>query len=315
MPKLLAEWLEYHTLIGVEQVFLADDCSDDHGQTHLVLELYERAGLVTAYTKLPFIDCVNRQPVGERLYSHVVKDAKEQCEWVGAIDVDEYLTLQEDLYSGTLHSLLDQSILPVIRMPWVVMGSDGHETAPPGLLIEGSVTASAPGPWIKTLVKSNIIVDWAYSHWPTKILSPSERNPPPSQAEVDFLNSTEYAGSDNPLKDWMTRIRFLPEDERKVDEGGKTCTWPAGALFLKHYKWLSWEQFMEYRGKRATNAEGQPEPVAVCTILACTKELTASDPLSHDYCRTNGSIGRKATTLLEPARPSPVTSLWPWLPR
>jgi hypothetical protein len=276
MPKLLAEWLEYHTLIGVEQVFLADDCSDDNGQTRLVLELYERAGLVTGYTKLPFNDCVNRRPNGERLYSHVVKDAKEQCEWIGAMDVDEYLTLQEDLYSGTLHSLLDESILPVIRMPWVLMGSDGHETAPPGLVIEGFANAGPTGPMIKTLVKSNIIVDWEFSHWPV-ISSPSERMPPPSQAELDFLNSTKYAGSDYPLEAWMTQLWVCPEEKRTVDVDGQQCSWPVGALFMKHYKWLSWQQFMEYRGKRATDAEGNPEPDQVCTALDCRTEFTASN--------------------------------------
>ena len=45
----LVQWLEYHQHLGVDKFFIADDCSADNGSTAMVLEAYNRTGLVDAY--------------------------------------------------------------------------------------------------------------------------------------------------------------------------------------------------------------------------------------------------------------------------
>ena len=55
------------------------------------------------------------------------------------MDVDEFVTFRREYMPEgpeTLHTVLDQSPLPALRMPWMAMGSDGHIEKQWGLTIE-----------------------------------------------------------------------------------------------------------------------------------------------------------------------------------
>lgn len=49
-PRTLAEWLEYHHVLGIGHTFIVDDCLADDGRTWRVLEAYAKDGLVSLYT-------------------------------------------------------------------------------------------------------------------------------------------------------------------------------------------------------------------------------------------------------------------------
>ena len=78
------------------------------------------------------------EPNEAALFHYTYRQARPRCEWVALFDLDEYLTLQPEVAGreGGLHSFLDAWAWPVIKLPWVMMGGDGHWTRPPGLIVE-----------------------------------------------------------------------------------------------------------------------------------------------------------------------------------
>jgi hypothetical protein len=126
--RYLAEWIEFHVLVGVERFYLYDHESTDDSRA--VLAPYVEEGTVVVYDwpvypgqTEAFEDCVQRH--------------RHDSRWIAFFDLDEFL------YSGTGRPLPE-----VLRAfePWPgvlvnrpAFGSAGWETTPPGL-----VTASYP---------------------------------------------------------------------------------------------------------------------------------------------------------------------------
>jgi hypothetical protein len=122
----LAEWIEFHRLVGVEHFFLYDNRStDDHMD---VLAPYREEGIVTLRDwDVPLLD-------QRDTYDHCLKADRERSRWIAFIDLDEFL------FSPTgqpLPELLaEYEGWPGIGVNWAVFGSSGHETRPAGLVIE-----------------------------------------------------------------------------------------------------------------------------------------------------------------------------------
>jgi Glycosyltransferase family 92 len=81
----LAEWIEFHRLVGVEHFFLYDNLSTDGGRE--VLEPWVRAGV------LSISDC--SIPMGQGgqgwAYADALKRARGLTRWLAFIDLDEFL--------------------------------------------------------------------------------------------------------------------------------------------------------------------------------------------------------------------------------
>jgi hypothetical protein len=122
----LAEWIEFHRLVGVEQFFLYDNRStDDHLE---VLAPYLEEGLVT-------LRDWDAAVLDQRdTYDHCLKENGDRSRWIAFIDLDEFL------FSPTGQSLpellTEYEGWPGIGVNWAVFGSSGHATRPPGLVIE-----------------------------------------------------------------------------------------------------------------------------------------------------------------------------------
>ncbi len=125
----LAEWIEFHRLVGVEHFYLYDNNSDDaHEQ---VLGGYVEEGIVTLYDwPLP------RAPQ-DAAYDHCLQAHKDDSRWIAFIDIDEFL------FSPT-GRLLPDVLSSYEPYPGVVVnaaqfGPSGHRTRPEGLVIENYV--------------------------------------------------------------------------------------------------------------------------------------------------------------------------------
>jgi hypothetical protein len=122
----LAEWIEFHRLVGVEHFFLYDNRStDDHLE---VLAPYLREGIVTLRDwDVALLD-------QRDTYDHCLEKDGDRSRWIAFIDLDEFL------FSPTgqpLPELLTEyEGWPGVGANWAVFGSSGHETRPPGLVIE-----------------------------------------------------------------------------------------------------------------------------------------------------------------------------------
>ena len=121
----IAEWLEFHRMVGVEHFYLYNNESSD-GYAE-VLRPYRAAGLVT------FHDWPGAAQQAAT-YEHCVETYRQQARWIAFIDDDEFLfpVEGEDLRSKLTH-FEDFAGVAVCR---TVFGASGHEKRPEGLVIE-----------------------------------------------------------------------------------------------------------------------------------------------------------------------------------
>src|SRR5205823_5139263 len=79
----LAEWLEFHRLMGIQRFYLYDNLSTDHHRE--VLEPYLEEGLVVLQDWPVFP--APQQPA----YEHCLREQREESRWIAFFDIDEFL--------------------------------------------------------------------------------------------------------------------------------------------------------------------------------------------------------------------------------
>jgi hypothetical protein len=119
----IAEWLEYHLIVGVEHFFLNDHNSTD--TTTAVLETYVRDGLVDIFNNSEF------QCHALSLLIPVVRD--RTC-WLAHIDCDEFLLPLT--VSSVPEFLAPFENVTGIVINWRIFGSGGATNRTKGLVIE-----------------------------------------------------------------------------------------------------------------------------------------------------------------------------------
>ncbi|XP_062105547.1 glycosyltransferase family 92 protein RCOM_0530710-like isoform X2 [Humulus lupulus] len=93
--RFLKEWVMYHSVIGVQRWFIYDNNSNDD-LDRVIESLYAHNYNITRHV-WPW---VKTQEAG---FAHCAVRARDTCEWVGFIDVDEFIHLPTDLL---LHDVL-----------------------------------------------------------------------------------------------------------------------------------------------------------------------------------------------------------------
>jgi hypothetical protein len=124
----LAEWVEFHLLVGFEHLYLYDNRSEDDFAAVLAPYLAEGTVSVTDWPEFP----------GQTsAYDHCLRTHGARWRWMAFIDVDEYL------FSPQLRPVPDilkrYEDLPGVGVLWAMFGPSGHATRPPGLTIESYV--------------------------------------------------------------------------------------------------------------------------------------------------------------------------------
>jgi len=117
----LAEWIDFHRLVGVERFFLYDNGSDDGSLA--VLAPYIAAGCVSVQPwPMPF-----RLPAARLAYADCLTRARGHARWLTCIDLDEFLFAPQE---PTLIPVLRRfEHCPGVVVRWQVYGSSGHERA------------------------------------------------------------------------------------------------------------------------------------------------------------------------------------------
>jgi hypothetical protein len=144
----LAEWIEFHRLVGVERFFLYDNRSRD---SHLdVLAPYIEDGIVVLHDwPEPLL------PDGQRnAYNHCIEHHGDETRWMAIIDSGDNFVFSP---SGRPLSevLPEYEPWPAVGVQYLNFGNSGHRTKPAGLVTE-SYVHRAKDPEIR-LVK--LIVD------------------------------------------------------------------------------------------------------------------------------------------------------------
>jgi Glycosyltransferase family 92 len=121
----LAEWIEFHRLVGFERFYLYDNFSSDH---HLdVLEPFIQDGLVVLHDWPQY-------PGQFTAYDHCVANHGEESRWIGFFDIDEFVF--SPTYRPVAEVLVDYERWPGVCVNVPRFGTAGHRTKPAGLVIE-----------------------------------------------------------------------------------------------------------------------------------------------------------------------------------
>jgi hypothetical protein len=127
----LAEWLEFHLLVGFERFYLYDNVSEDD---HLAaLAPYLEDGIVVLHDwPRPYV------PGQDEAYKHCLDNYGKEARWIGFVDVDEFLF--SPTYRPVSEMLRDYEQWPGVAINAPRFGTSGHLTRPEGLVIENYVT-------------------------------------------------------------------------------------------------------------------------------------------------------------------------------
>lgn len=239
----IPEWLEYHHLLGVSKFIVLDDCSDDGGATHTIMEYYATLGFVDFYKNPPGYTCKNpREPDELKLFKIGWKMAKDAgCDWTGVLDVDEFIAFTGEWQTvDSIFTYLNNYPLPIVKMGWWLVGSDNQEHKSDGLQIENFITGDlAKTPHSKTIMRSIISNDWNNAHFSNSYDLPFEC----------LSQIGETLG-------WQ-------DDEivEVTNSQGKRTHILANPILLKHYNARSYEEFLRGRGNLTLDSSGCPNQV------------------------------------------------------
>ena len=120
----ILEWIAYHLSIGVTHfVVYTNDCDDP---TDAILDRLQALGIVTRLDN-PFDKDAGQKPQRGALNDAVTREAVIGADWVGVIDVDEFVNIH--VGDGTFAALLQAAHDPnVISMTWRFFGNRGVHT-------------------------------------------------------------------------------------------------------------------------------------------------------------------------------------------
>ncbi|XP_041998891.1 glycosyltransferase family 92 protein RCOM_0530710-like isoform X1 [Salvia splendens] len=123
--RFLPEWIMYHGSVGVERWFIYDNNSDD--EVDSLVGTLAGLGYNVSRHLWPWI---KTQEAG---FAHCVVRARDSCEWVGFIDVDEFLHLpsgSSSLYEDVIRPLGAEEGVGEARVACHSFGPSGLREAP-----------------------------------------------------------------------------------------------------------------------------------------------------------------------------------------
>lgn len=140
--RFLAEWLEFHAMMGVDHFIVYDNGLED--ETEQVLAPYVASRQVTRIA-WPDITGLRRRHgdleqlrLQELAYGNCVRRYRDRMEWLLKFDVDEFVFPVDRRYDTVADALrsLDRRRWLGLRVPQLEFGSSGHIQSPRGLVIE-----------------------------------------------------------------------------------------------------------------------------------------------------------------------------------
>lgn len=144
----LAEWIDFHRLVGVDRFFLYDNGSDDGSLA--VLAPYIAEGWVSVEPwPMPF-----RLPAARLAYADCLARARGRTRWLTCLDIDEFLFAPQEPALPPVLRRFEQAPGVVVR--WQVYGSSGHQGASDEPVI-GRFAHRAPTQWIRNRRVKSIV--------------------------------------------------------------------------------------------------------------------------------------------------------------
>lgn len=149
----LAEWIEFHRLLGVERFYLYN--SREREDQRKVLDPYIRSGLVQLRDWDPF-------PPQLPAYQHCLEQHRDDARWIAFLDADEFLFPPQG--ESLPRKLRDFEANPGVGVNLALFGPCGHRERPAGLVSE-SYDRSVPSRFVKTIVDPTRVVACRSPHF------------------------------------------------------------------------------------------------------------------------------------------------------
>jgi len=161
----LAEWVEFHLVMGVERFFLYDNGSTDEHRE--VLAPYLEEGIVAIHDwPHPFLRRRGRPRAIVTAFEHCAGAHADDARWIAFLDVDEFLFSPAGAALPEVLRGYEES--PGVVVSRAEFGPSGHATRPPGLVIENYVQRRPLRPdqeaWLKSIADPRRVVRCLGSH-------------------------------------------------------------------------------------------------------------------------------------------------------
>ena len=184
--------------------------------------------------------CSNHFPDENALFAKMFQHLESKCEWIIVIDMDEFITFDmNDVSSFTsITKILKTTVDPLIRLPWWNMGSENKTETPTGLIVDSYHRGTLQPGHLKTIAKSNHIRTWEHSLFPF------------------FKNGTDILSNQMTLKQYGEYGQLHDSEMFSFTSNHFSIQLPRSQIFLKHYMFLSWNEFVQQRsnGTRLSNS-------------------------------------------------------------
>ncbi len=125
----IAEWIDYHRLIGADHFYIYDN--NEGEETHEILAPYIREGIVD-YVKWPTLAEWGVTQNGA--YTHALKSCKGVTKWLSFLDTDEFIVpMKYETLTETLEE--EYAYKPLIFVNWRFFGTSFISLPPPCLIL------------------------------------------------------------------------------------------------------------------------------------------------------------------------------------
>lgn len=157
-PYLL-EWIAWHKLLGIQRIVIYDHDSQD--QSMQILPALHRAGEIL-HRPWP-----EREGVSPQIPAY--RDAIAECptEWIGFLDIDEFLVLHAHRYFTDLLEAMPEDC-SAIAFNQRFFGSSGQQFQDDRLVIERFIRTAPPdhplNAWVKTIARTRRIEEIVNPH-------------------------------------------------------------------------------------------------------------------------------------------------------
>ena len=146
----LDEWVRFHLRVGFDHLYLYDNDSSDDG-----------ASVVRPFVERRQVTLRKWPGIGQQtnIFVDCLETYRKSARWIAFIDDDEFLFPSEK--NNVQEILPEYEAHAGLAICWLLFGSNGHRTRPPGLVTENYIRRA---PWVDRHVKC--IVD------PAKVTGP-----------------------------------------------------------------------------------------------------------------------------------------------
>jgi Glycosyltransferase family 92 len=151
----LREWLDYHLAAGIEHFYLYESFSTDDYLD--ILSPYIQRRVVTLFRDWPHI------PVSPAAEEHCLLNAMGRHEWLGFLDLDEFVVVRGNASIGAFLSEFRES--PGVALHWRMFGSGGRKTRESSSVVAShTVRAKDPNRHVKCFVRPACVTQHRNPH-------------------------------------------------------------------------------------------------------------------------------------------------------